>query len=154
MAAHAQGKWERAIAELGSILSRLHTIGGSHAQRDLFEQIYLDAWLRAEQNHEALKLLEKRFSAGRYIPLLQVAPDEVSNSQGLLQFPSGKTTSERVTPLSPVGNEANANLQMRTRITIEPHQVTPWLEGLSQSQGLALAKTHVQNVATGGHLSA
>ena len=154
MAAHAQGKWERAIAELGSILSRLHTIGGSHAQRDLFEQIYLDAWLRAEQNHEALKLLEKRFSAGRYIPLLQVAPDEVSNSQGLLQLPSGNTTSERVTSLSPVGNEANANLQMRMRITIDPHQATPRLEGLSQSQGLALAKTLVQNVATGGHLSA
>jgi hypothetical protein len=46
----------------------LYEIGGSHAQRDLFEQIYLDAWLRAEQNHEALHLLEKRIAARRHIP--------------------------------------------------------------------------------------
>ena len=154
MAAHAQGKWERAIAEFGSILSRLHTIGGSHAQRDLFEQVYLDAWLRAEQNHEALKLLEKRFTARRYIPLLQVAPNELSNPQERLKFPRGKTTSELVTPFSYVGNKANANVEMRMRITIDPHQATPWIGELSQSQGLALAKTHVKNVAMGGHLSA
>jgi len=43
-------------------------IGGSHAQRDLFEQVYLNAWLRAE---EALHLLEKRVAARRYIPSIQ-----------------------------------------------------------------------------------
>ncbi len=68
MAAHARGDWHRAIAELRPILSRLYQIGGSHAQRDLFEQVYLDAWLRAEQNNEALHLLEKRVAASRYIP--------------------------------------------------------------------------------------
>lgn len=45
MVAYARGEWERAIAQLGSTMSRLHEIGGSHAQRDLFEQVYLDAWL-------------------------------------------------------------------------------------------------------------
>jgi len=68
MVAHARGEWERVIAELGPTLPRLYEIGGSHAQRDLFEQIYLDAWLRAEQNYEALHLLEKRVAARRYIP--------------------------------------------------------------------------------------
>lgn len=56
MVAHARGDWQRAIAQLRPTLPRLHEIGGSHAQRDLFEQVYLDAWLRAEQNQEALKL--------------------------------------------------------------------------------------------------
>jgi len=32
------------------------------------EQIYLDAWLRAEQNYEVLHLLEKRVAARRHIP--------------------------------------------------------------------------------------
>jgi len=71
LAAHAQGEWENAIAQLGSTLSRLHTIGGSHAQRDLFEQVYLDAWLRVGENHQALRLLEKRLAAHRYIPSMQ-----------------------------------------------------------------------------------
>ena len=68
MVAHAKGDWVMAIAKLRPTLPRLHAISGSHAQRDLFEQVYLDAWLRAEQNHEALQLLEKRVAARRYIP--------------------------------------------------------------------------------------
>lgn len=71
MVAHARGHWETASAQLGSTLSYLYAIGGSHAQRDLFEQVYLDAWLRAEQNRQALHLLEKRFASRRYIPYLQ-----------------------------------------------------------------------------------
>jgi len=34
------------------------------------EQVYLNAWLRAEQNN-ALHLLEKRVAARRYIPSIQ-----------------------------------------------------------------------------------
>lgn len=68
MTAHAKGDWQRAIAHLRPILPRLYQVGGSHAQRDLFEQVYLDAWLRFEQNYEALRLLEKRVAARRYVP--------------------------------------------------------------------------------------
>ena len=64
---------------LSPILSRLHEIGGSHAQRDLFEQVYLHAWLRNEQNHQALQILEKRVAKSRYIPSMQ------SNNLSLLQ---------------------------------------------------------------------
>jgi tetratricopeptide (TPR) repeat protein len=71
MVAHATGEWESAITHIGVTLPRLHLIGGSHAQRDLFEQVYLDAWLRAQHNHEALRLLEKRAALGRYIPSIQ-----------------------------------------------------------------------------------
>ena len=37
----------RAIEGLGLALPRLMEIGGSHAQRDLFEQVYLDALVRS-----------------------------------------------------------------------------------------------------------
>lgn len=69
MVAHAQGNWIKAYAQIGAVLPRLHEVGGSHAQRDLFEQIYLDAWLRNEHNHTALRLLNKRVTSRRYIPL-------------------------------------------------------------------------------------
>lgn len=71
MAAHAKGDWERANDELKPTLPHLHRIGGSHAQRDLFEQVYLDAWLRSEQNNEALRLLQKRTAARHYVPVIE-----------------------------------------------------------------------------------
>lgn len=44
--AHARGNFAAAIDGLGLALPRLVEIGGSHAQRDLFEQVYLDALVR------------------------------------------------------------------------------------------------------------
>lgn len=44
--AHARGDHRGAIESLGQALPRLVEIGGSHAQRDLFEQVYLDALVR------------------------------------------------------------------------------------------------------------
>jgi tetratricopeptide (TPR) repeat protein len=63
MVAHARGDWQRTIAFLKPILPKLQTIGGSHAQRDLFEQVYLNALLHAGQQQEASYLLEKRRSS-------------------------------------------------------------------------------------------
>jgi hypothetical protein len=71
MAAHAIGDWETALYELRPTLTRLYEIGGSHAQRDVFEQVYLDAWLRAEQNYEALNMLQKRIASRRYIASME-----------------------------------------------------------------------------------
>jgi hypothetical protein len=45
--AHARGDFAGAIDHLGLALPRLVEIGGSHAQRDLFEQLYLDALVRS-----------------------------------------------------------------------------------------------------------
>jgi hypothetical protein len=44
--AHAQGDFAAALEGLGLALPRLVEIGGSHAQRDLFEQVYLNALVR------------------------------------------------------------------------------------------------------------
>lgn len=48
LVAHARGDFASAAGELGSALPRLVEIGGSHAQRDLFEQVYLDALVRTD----------------------------------------------------------------------------------------------------------
>src|SRR5690606_33893372 len=44
--AHARGEFASAVESLGQALPRLIEIGGSHAQRDLFEQVHLDALMR------------------------------------------------------------------------------------------------------------
>jgi hypothetical protein len=45
--AHARGDFGATIESLGQALPRLMEIGGSHAQRDLFEQVYLDTLIRS-----------------------------------------------------------------------------------------------------------
>ncbi|MEH2112103.1 tetratricopeptide repeat protein [Nostoc sp.] len=71
MIAHARGDWENAIAELEPVLPDLYSTGGSHAQRDLFEQIYLDALIRDRQYHKTLNVLEKRNASRGNIPVIQ-----------------------------------------------------------------------------------
>ena len=61
--AHARGDHALAVRELGSTLPRMLEVGGSHAQRDLFEQIHLDALLRSGQWVGAQNLLQQRANA-------------------------------------------------------------------------------------------
>ncbi|MDZ7961342.1 MAG: tetratricopeptide repeat protein [Aulosira sp. DedQUE10] len=49
MVAHAKGNWSEAVTQLQAVLPRLSQIGGSHAQRALFEQVYRDALLRTQK---------------------------------------------------------------------------------------------------------
>ncbi|MDM9384114.1 tetratricopeptide repeat protein [Chlorogloeopsis sp. ULAP01] len=49
MVAHAKGDFNTAIAQLKPVLPRLHSVGGSHAQRVLFKQVYQDALLLAQK---------------------------------------------------------------------------------------------------------
>jgi len=58
--AHARGDHARAVDELGQALARLTEIGGSHAQRDLFAQVYLDALTRSGQLAGAQHLLAQQ----------------------------------------------------------------------------------------------
>jgi hypothetical protein len=64
--AHARGGYTRAIDELGQALPRLLEIGGSHAQRDLFEQVHTDALLRSGHLAGAQNRLQ---------PLLRAQPE-------------------------------------------------------------------------------
>lgn len=58
--AHARGEWGTAATHLAEALPRLLRLGGSHAQRDLFEQVLLDANLRSGRLLEAQQMLEGR----------------------------------------------------------------------------------------------
>ena len=58
--AHARGDYPRAARLLAGSLPRLNEIGGSHAQRDLFAQIELDARLQAGDWAVAQQTLELR----------------------------------------------------------------------------------------------
>lgn len=56
--AHASGDYATAIDQLGHALPRLVETGGSHAQRDLFAQIHLDAMIRGGRLAGAQNLLQ------------------------------------------------------------------------------------------------
>jgi hypothetical protein len=58
--AHALADWQGAVEGLGQALPRLMEIGGSHAQRDLFAQLHLDALLRSGQGSGAQHLLQQQ----------------------------------------------------------------------------------------------
>jgi len=58
--AYAEGAWAAAAQDLGAALPRMQEAGGSHAQRDLFDLIHLDALMRAGAHDRALKILETR----------------------------------------------------------------------------------------------
>jgi tetratricopeptide (TPR) repeat protein len=60
LAAHACGHWREAIAYLKPVLPQLWAIGGSHAQRDLFDQIYRDAYQQTEHHSNVLVSLQQR----------------------------------------------------------------------------------------------
>jgi hypothetical protein len=60
LGAHARGDYAVVRTKLGPALARMLEVGGSHAQRDLFEQIYLDAVLRGGDLTFAQQLLERR----------------------------------------------------------------------------------------------
>jgi hypothetical protein len=56
--AWARGEHAVAVRELGRALPRLLEIGGSHAQRDLFSQVHLDALVRSGHLQGAQNLLQ------------------------------------------------------------------------------------------------
>ena len=61
--AHAQGDHPTAVEALGHALPRLVEIGGSHAQRDLFAQIHLDALVRSGHAAGAQHVLQPQLRA-------------------------------------------------------------------------------------------
>lgn len=58
--AHATGDWPTTVEALGHALPRLLEIGGSHAQRDLFAQVHLDAMLKGGHLAGAQNLLQSQ----------------------------------------------------------------------------------------------
>ena len=63
LARPASARWAEAASALGRAQPGLIGIGGSHAQRDLFEQLWIDALQRAGQDAAVLNLLQPRANA-------------------------------------------------------------------------------------------
>ena len=69
--AHAKEDYDLAVSQLASVRKLLWRVGGSHAQRDVFEQLLLDARLRAGHWQDARKTLEYRQRFESDSPILQ-----------------------------------------------------------------------------------
>ena len=76
LVAHARGQWAVAADELAQALPWLARIGGSHAQRELFEQVYRDALARSGQWATVLNLVK---------PLANAQPQSRRLAQQLAQ---------------------------------------------------------------------
>ncbi len=62
LAAFAEGNFEASFIALSAARPVMQTIGGSHAQRDVFERLTIDAGIRAGQADKAEALLLQRIS--------------------------------------------------------------------------------------------
>lgn len=62
--AHARGESARAVALMRPVLGEMRQLGGSHAQQDVLEQLFLDAAMQAGLHDDARTLLER--AAGRH----------------------------------------------------------------------------------------
>lgn len=62
LAAFAEGNFEASFIALSAARPVMQTVGGSHAQRDVFERLTIDAGIRAGQADKAEALLLQRIS--------------------------------------------------------------------------------------------
>lgn len=62
--AHAKGDFAGAVAAMRPAIGVMHSLGGSHAQQDVLEQLFLDAALKAGLEDDVRLLLER--VAGRH----------------------------------------------------------------------------------------
>jgi hypothetical protein len=81
--AHATGDWQTTVEALGHALPRLLEIGGSHAQRDLFAQVHLDALLKSGHLAGAQNLLQPQLRAQPESKRLQRQAARLYESLGL-----------------------------------------------------------------------
>ncbi|MCY3568432.1 MAG: hypothetical protein OXH38_07365 [Chloroflexi bacterium] len=64
LAAFGQGDYEAAADGLAGVRDLIVTLGGSNAQRDVFEETLVEASLRAGRTEQALELLRERLDRG------------------------------------------------------------------------------------------
>jgi hypothetical protein len=71
LVAYANGRHAQAAELIGAALPRLHLIGGSHVQRDVFVQTWIDAALRAGHHTAVADVLHRRAEAKPAVPEAQ-----------------------------------------------------------------------------------
>jgi hypothetical protein len=68
MTAYAQGDWDRTIALMAPVFEEIVRVGGSRAQRDVFEQTLLSAYLHAGRDEDASRMLRQRLDGRPSVP--------------------------------------------------------------------------------------
>ena len=68
MTAYARGDWGRTIALMAPVFEEIVRVGGSRAQRDVFEQTLLGAYLHAGRDDEAAQMLRQRLAGRPSVP--------------------------------------------------------------------------------------
>jgi len=68
----AEARWDTAFLNMAAARPKMQSIGGSHAQRDVFERMCIDAGIRAGYHDEtAAGGHEDRFAATRFATLAE-----------------------------------------------------------------------------------
>ena len=57
--AHGLGQYEQAVALMRPVLGEMYRLGGSHAQQDVLEQVFLDAALKAGLDDDRRLMIER-----------------------------------------------------------------------------------------------
>lgn len=57
--AHGVGQYDRAVALMRPVLGEMFRLGGSHAQQDVLEQVFLDAAIKAGCPDDCALLIER-----------------------------------------------------------------------------------------------
>ncbi|MFH8344505.1 tetratricopeptide repeat protein [Streptomyces sp. NPDC018045] len=80
--AYGQGRYGQAVDLLAPLRYRLHTFGGSHAQRDAVQKTLLEAALRAGRDDTARTLLSERISLRPVCPYNWLAQARLADQLG------------------------------------------------------------------------
>jgi tetratricopeptide (TPR) repeat protein len=96
--AHAQGNYAAAARALLPVLPRLPEIGGSHAQRDLFEQIADDSLIRTGQFALARYRLERRLASNPHSAPTRARLAAIYRRLGLPQSAAGIAIAQGASP--------------------------------------------------------
>lgn len=62
--ANGQGRHAEAVAQMRPVLGEMYRMGGSHAQQDVLEQVFLDSALKAGADRDARMMIQR--AAGRH----------------------------------------------------------------------------------------
>jgi tetratricopeptide (TPR) repeat protein len=65
--AHAAGRYAEALAAMRPVIGNMYRLGGSHAQQDVLEQLFVDAALKAGSSAD-IRLAVERVAGRRAIP--------------------------------------------------------------------------------------
>src|SRR5262249_61656637 len=57
--AHRRGQYSRAVELMRPVLADMHRLGGSHAQQDVLNQLFLDAAVKAERAGDVRLILAR-----------------------------------------------------------------------------------------------